>query len=146
MKGAYRIPTNKFPLVQRFLSQETEANTPITEIMVNSLITGPADGALLPVGKAAQAKGIAWDGGYGIAAVELSLDGGRTFDSALLGEDRGRFSFRPWTYEFKTTVAGPLTLVARARNAVGQTQTSELIANPAGYHHNLMPRVTVDVR
>ncbi len=146
MKGAYRIPTNKFPLVQRFLSQETEANTPITEMMVNSLITSPTDGALLSVGKSAQAKGIAWDGGYGIAGVEVSLDGGRTFDAALLGEDHGRFSFRPWTYEFKTTAAGPLTLVARARNAAGQTQTSELIANPAGYHHNLMPRVTVAVR
>jgi DMSO/TMAO reductase YedYZ molybdopterin-dependent catalytic subunit len=146
MKGAYRIPTNRFPLVQRFLSQETEANTPITEMMVNSLITSPTDGALLPVGKTAQAKGIAWDGGYGIAAVEVSLDGGRTFDSALLGEDRGRFSFRPWMYKFKTTATGPLTLVARARNAVGQTQTSALIANPAGYHNNLVPRVTVDVR
>ncbi|GAC1555051.1 MAG: molybdopterin-dependent oxidoreductase [Beijerinckiaceae bacterium] len=145
MKGAYRIPTGKFPLVQRFLSQETDANTPITEMVVNSLITSPTDGALLPIGKEAQAKGIAWDGGYGIAAVEVSLDGGRTFDAALLGEDHGRFSFRPWLYQFKTTAKGPLTLVARARNSVGQTQTSELVANPAGYHHNLMPRVTVDV-
>ena len=40
IKTAYRIPLKKFPLVARFISQETAANTPITE-----LITSPADGA-----------------------------------------------------------------------------------------------------
>jgi len=45
MTPAYRIPLGKFPLVARFTSQETAVNTPITEIVVNSLITNPADGA-----------------------------------------------------------------------------------------------------
>ncbi len=35
--------------------------------------------------------------------------------------------------------------MARASNKIGQTQTSELIANPAGYHHNVMHRVTLTV-
>ena len=45
MKTAYRIPVGKFPLVARFISQETAVTTPITEIVVNSLITSPTDGA-----------------------------------------------------------------------------------------------------
>ena len=45
MKTAYRIPVGKFPLVARFISQETAANTPITEMVVNSLVTSPNDGA-----------------------------------------------------------------------------------------------------
>ena len=41
MNPAYRIPLGKFPLVARFTSQETATNTPITEMVVNSLITSP---------------------------------------------------------------------------------------------------------
>jgi hypothetical protein len=33
--------------------------------------------------------------------------------------------------------------MAKATNRVGQTQTAELIHNPAGYHHNVMPRVMI---
>jgi hypothetical protein len=35
--------------------------------------------------------------------------------------------------------------MARAINAIGQTQTAALIANPAGYHHNVMHSVTLNV-
>jgi len=50
MNPAYRIPLGKFPLVARFTSQETAVNTPITEIVVNSLITNPVDGANVRMG------------------------------------------------------------------------------------------------
>jgi len=36
-------------------------------------------------------------------------------------------------------------VMARASNAIGQTQTTALIANPAGYHHNVMHSVTLNV-
>ena len=52
MKSAYRIPTGKFPLAARFISQETEVNTPITEMVVNSLITSHDDGATVVAGPA----------------------------------------------------------------------------------------------
>ena len=42
MHSAYRVPLGKFPVVARFTSQETAANTPITEMVVNSLITSPS--------------------------------------------------------------------------------------------------------
>ena len=35
--------------------------------------------------------------------------------------------------------------MARATNAIGQTQTAGLILNPAGYHHNVMHSVTLNV-
>ena len=76
MEKAYRIPKGKFPIVDRFISQETESNTPITEMVVNSLITNLHDGSALPAGKATVVRGIAWDGGYGIRQVDVSLDGG----------------------------------------------------------------------
>lgn len=145
MKSAYRIPTGKFPIVERFLSQETAANTPITEMVVNSVITSPAEGDSVRRGQAVTVKGIAWDGGYGIALVEVSADGGQTWSRATLGSDAGRYSFRPWTMPMTLDKAGPLGLMARATNAIGQSQTVALVQNPAGYHHNLMHSVGITV-
>lgn len=143
IKAAYRIPTGKFPVVQRFASQENEANTPITEMMVNSLITSLADGQKVSVGKALDVHGIAWDAGYGIQMVEVSFNRGRSWQRATLGEDAGRFSFRTWRYRITPSRKGALTITAKATNRIGQSQTSELIFNPAGYHHNLMQTVSV---
>ncbi len=137
MKSSYRIPSGKFPIVSRFTTQQTEANEPITEMVVNSLITAPVEGARLHAGQAVEVRGIAWDGGYGIARVEISLDRGRSWRPATLGKDLGRFSFRPWSYRF-TPQAGKVTVLAKATNAAGQTQVDKLIFNPPGYHNNVM--------
>lgn len=142
MKSAYRIPNGKFPLVARFISQETEANTPITEMVVNSLISSHEDGATVKAGNVTVA-GIAWDGGYGIRTVDVSTDGGATWAVAKLGEDLGRFAFRPWTFDL-VAKPGKNTVTARAINAIGQTQTVALILNPAGYHHNVIQTITLN--
>jgi hypothetical protein len=36
-------------------------------------------------------------------------------------------------------------VLARPTNRIGQTQTTELNHNPAGYHHNVIHRVTLNV-
>jgi sulfite dehydrogenase (cytochrome) subunit A len=143
MNPAYRIPKGKFPLVDRFLSQETDANTPITEMVVNSLITNISDGQHLKVGQAHELRGIAWDGGYGIAQVEISTDAGRSWRPATLGQDLGRFSFRPWSYRFTPAKAGTYGVMAKATNRLGASQTFELIFNPPGYHHNVVQLINV---
>ena len=142
MKGAYRVPVGKFPLVARFVSQETAVNTPITEMVVNSLITSHADGAAVKAGQKVTVSGIAWDGGYGVQAVEVSV-GGKTWSPATLGQDLGRFAFRPWSFDVMPE-AGKNAVMARATNAIGQTQTTALIQNPAGYHHNVIQQITLD--
>jgi DMSO/TMAO reductase YedYZ molybdopterin-dependent catalytic subunit len=141
MNPAYRLPIGRFPMVARFVSQETETNTPITEMMVNSLITSHADGAR--VGSGTAVGGIAWDGGYGIQTVDISTDGGKTWQAAALGEDLGRYAFR--TFSFPVAGQGNVTVMARASNAIGQTQTTSLIHNPAGYHHNVIHSVSLVV-
>ena len=145
MEKAYRIPKGKFPIVDRFISQETETNTPITEMVVNSLITNLHDGSVLPAGKAAVVRGIAWDGGFGMRAVDVSVDGGASWRPAELGPDLGRFAWRQWTYPIATPQAGNYTMMARATNAVGASQTFDLVFNPAGYHNNVVQRLRVQV-
>ena len=145
MNPAYRIPLGKFPLVARFTSQDTLFNTPITEMVVNSLITSHAQGASVKAGSTITVGGIAWDGGYGLQAIETSTDGGKTWFAATLGEDLGRFAFRTFSFPFSPKTKGKQTVMARATNKIGQTQTSELIHNPAGYHHNIIHTVTLNV-
>ena len=145
MTPAYRIPLGKFPLVARFTSQDTATNTPITEMVVNSLITSPANGANVKVDQPVTIGGIAWDAGYGINSVEVSSDGGKSWAAATLGEDLGRFAFRTFSYTFSPKARGKQTVMARASNKIGQSQTTELIHNPAGYHHNVVHELTLNV-
>lgn len=145
MKPAYRIPKGKFPVVDRFISQETDVNTPITEMVVNSLITNLDDGQKFRPGKTVEVKGIAWDGGYGIRLVEVSTDEGKTWRPAELGQDHGRFAWRQWSHQFKPAGKGKHFVMAKATNRIGNTQTFELILNPAGYHHNVVQKISIEV-
>lgn len=142
MNPAYRIPIGKFPVVARFTSQEYAPNTPITEMVVNSLITSHRDGATIKRGKVT-VSGQAWDAGYGIRAVEVSTDGGKTWSEATLGQDLGRYAFRPWSFVLNAK-HGKNTVMVNATNKIGQSQTAELIFNPAGYHNNVMQNITLN--
>jgi hypothetical protein len=86
--------------------------------------------------------GIAWDGGYGIQSVEVSVDGGTSWTNARLGQDLGKHAFRTWSYPFSPKGPGKHVVMARATNEIGQTQTTKLIQNPAGYHHNVVQSLT----
>jgi len=141
MNPAYRIPVGKFPIRDRFITQETAVNTPITEIVVNSLITSHREGAKVKAGKVA-VSGMAWDGGYGIRTVQVSTDGGKTWGSATLGQDLGRFAFRPWSFDI-TAKTGKNSVMVNATNVIGQSQTAALIFNPAGYHNNVIQNLTL---
>src|SRR5665213_334271 len=141
MNPAYRIPVGIFPIAARFTSQEYAPNTPITEMVVNSLITSHRDGAKIKVGKVS-VSGMAWDGGYGIRTVQVSSDGGKTWSTAALGEDLGRFALRPWSFEINAK-KGANTVMVNATNKLGQSQVSDLIFNGAGYHNNVMQNITL---
>jgi DMSO/TMAO reductase YedYZ molybdopterin-dependent catalytic subunit len=143
MNPAYRIPLGLFPVVARFTTQETATNTPITEIVINSLITSHRDGDKIKRGSTT-VSGMAWDGGYGVNKVEITADGGKTWASATLGQDLGRYAFRPWSFELKAK-HGANSVMVNATNKIGQTQASHLIFNGAGYHNNVMQSITLTV-
>ncbi|MBI1206322.1 MAG: molybdopterin-dependent oxidoreductase [Azospirillum sp.] len=142
MNPAYRIPVGKYPVIDRFFSQETATSTPITEMVVNSLVTNLSPGHKAKAGRPLDVKGQAWDGGYGISEVLVSTDGGKDWRPATLGEDLGRFSFRPWSFRF-VPQAGEHVIMAKATNRVGASQTFALNFNPAGYHNNVVQRIAI---
>ena len=145
MKSAYRVPLGLFPSTDRFISQESAVNTPITEMMVNSLITSHADGAKAKAGAALSIGGVAWDSGRGVARVEVSTDDGKSWREATLGPDLGRFSFRTFSFPLGKPRRGKLSVMARATNKTGQTQVATAIFNPPGYHHNVIQKITLDI-
>ena len=143
MSAAYRLPRGRFK-TPSFKSQVTEANEPITTMVVNSLMTSLKSGQRIARGKPLEVRGIAWDGGAGIAKVEVSTDG-TSWAPAKLGRDLGRFSFREFALSVPTRESGAMVVMARATSASGETQTNELIHNPAGYHHNVIQRIYVEI-
>ncbi len=144
MKAAYRLPVAGFP-GGGFPSQSNAETRPITDILVNSLITSPAPGARLPLGRPAQLRGKAWDGGAGIEAVEVSVDGGSGWQPARLGSDLGRYAWRSFEYPLDTSRAGPTKVRVRARSRDGSTQPDGLTFNASGYHDNRVQHLAVEV-
>jgi DMSO/TMAO reductase YedYZ molybdopterin-dependent catalytic subunit len=143
MSTAYRLPKGRFK-TPSFKSQVAAANEPITTMVVNSLITSLKTGQQLRRGQPLVVNGIAWDGGSGIAKVEVSTNGA-DWREAKLGKDLGRFSFREFAFSAPTKDVGSRVVMARATARSGETQVEQLIHNPAGYHHNVIQRIYVEV-
>jgi len=144
MKTAYRVPTGAFPGA-RFTSQETAETTPVTELLVNSLIVSPGSGARLSRGAHAELAGKAWDGGAGIEGVEVSVDGGQRWRDATLQRDLGRFAWREFRFVLDTSRAGRLNVAVRARSRNGAKQPDKLTPNPSGYHDNIVQAVSLEI-
>ena len=144
MKTAYRIPKDRFPGGQ-FVSQEIGTTMPITELVINSLITNLVDGQTLPANKPIEIQGVAWNEGSGIAKVEVSTDGGVNWQQTTLKQDYGRFSWRQWQQVFEPKHPGEYRIMARATSQDGASQPLEPIPNPSGYHHNAVQKITLQV-
>ena len=145
MNPDYRIPLGKFPVVERFFTQEDDESAPITEIAVNSLITNIEDGREFRCGETIGIKGVAWDGGYNIERVEVSTDGGAKWAAARLEPQAGRFAWRRWSYDFVPAEARAYTIMCRATNGVGATQVAKAVPNRGGYQNNEIQRLRVSV-
>ena len=140
MAAAYRIPDNGCACVEP--GSAPTKTVPIGRFTVRSFITSVRDGAQLHAGKPVEVRGIAFDGGYGIGEVAFSTDGGKNWQSAQLGKDLGRYSFRGWSAAF-TPHKGAHELRVRAVNRAGQSQPTTALWNPAGYLRNGVEAVRV---
>jgi hypothetical protein len=140
MKTAYRVPDNECACVAP--GTAPAATRPIGRFNVRSFITSVQDGAKLRAGREVVVRGIAFDGGRGIREVAWSGDGGGTWQSARLGDDLGRYSFREYKFAF-TPKKGEQELKVRAWNAAGDVQPLEPRWQPAGYMRNVVESVKV---
>jgi DMSO/TMAO reductase YedYZ molybdopterin-dependent catalytic subunit len=139
MQTADRVPAGLFPVQLPFASQSTESSVPVTEIVVNSIIADPLEGAVK--GRLGfSVSGVAWDRGAGIRRVEVSLDDGGSWQAALLGRPLGPYGFRRFSLDTGFLRPGAYRLVSRATSNGGERQAELVTVNPGGYHNNV-PRV-----
>ena len=141
MGKGYRIPDNDCGCVEP--GTAAKATRPIGKMVVRSFVTSLEQGAAIRVGQAFPIHGIAFDGGSGIHAVDLSVDDGQSWQSAKLGRDYGRYSFRPWQFELKLRSKGSHRLLVRATANDGQVQPLKPTWNPSGYRRNVIESLDV---
>ena len=141
MKPAYRIPDTPCGCVEP--GTVPARTVPITRMTVRSFVAAPAPGTRVGVGQPVTVKGIAFDSGYGISEVQLSIDGGITWRRAQLGPDLGRYSFREWSAAWTPPGPGQHRLMVRAFNGIGESQGPQPLWNPAGYLRNVIEHVDV---
>ena len=115
----------------------------LQSLEVKSLIVSPVDGGKLPAGSA-PVWGWAWAGEGELTGVDVSSDGGQTWQPAMLTGRSDRYSWRKWecTWDAKT---GSHTLMARASDSLGRVQPTTRAFNRLGYRWNVIHAVKVDV-
>jgi len=97
MNPGYRFPNQPVKPGDAVKPEDTHA---LDGLNVKSVISGPLDGANLRAGKVA-VHGAAWAGEADIVKVEISADGGASWNPASLGREQARFAWRLWSYEWK---------------------------------------------
>jgi hypothetical protein len=73
--------------------------------------------------------GIGWVGGWAMKQMQRQIAEREAGPGRVVLDD---------AYYLAAWIAGKLSFMARATNRIGQTQTAELISNPAGYNNNVM--------
>ncbi len=135
----------------RLRQEEDEEGEPLTRMLPRALMVPPG----IPDFPSRQRfvepgpcllEGRAWSGWAPIAAVQVSADGGTTWDDAELGEPAAPWAWTPWRYLWEPASPGDVELCCRARDAAGNAQPLEQRWNLGGYANNAVQRVAVTVR
>jgi sulfite oxidase len=140
MNPGYRFPNRPVKPGDTLKPEDTHV---LTGLSVKSVISGPLDGASLKPGKLT-IHGTAWAGEAEVVKVEISTDGGATWNAAALGHEQARYAWRLWSYECKPKT-GDCTILSRATDSQGRTQPNEAVWNPSGYLYNAVDQVKIHV-
>jgi DMSO/TMAO reductase YedYZ molybdopterin-dependent catalytic subunit len=99
---------------------------PISKLQVKAEIARPQPNELIAADQDYEIFGAAWVGESQIARVEVSTNGGGTWADATLIGTAVRNAWMLWKYTWRTPAApGPVTLLARATDAQGNSQPVE---------------------
>jgi sulfite oxidase len=140
---AYRL----FPPEVRPETAEWARGEMLGPITVNAVICQPVAGAQVAAGPL-ELRGYALAAeGATVAAVEVSCDGGASWQQARLLEEQAPWAWRLWEASL-TLGPGEHELLARARDTLGNTMPAELaqVWNFKGYMNNAWHGVRVAAR
>lgn len=151
--GAYMDPGYRLPAEQLHRDSvnnyaHKRSTLPLTSLHLKSIIAQPDENAVLKLsdGPHIPVRGAAWGGETPVAAVEISTDGGSTWQKAILGPEHARYAWRLWQYEWAPPAPGSYQLVSRASDIHGHRQPIKPAWNSGGYLWNGMDRIGVQVQ
>jgi Mo-co oxidoreductase dimerisation domain len=113
---------------------------------VKASIARPTAGEVLVAKEESRVHGAAWTGDSEVSKVEVSTDGGGTWQEAKLPGKPIPFAWRLWEYPWKPAKAGKYTLMARATDKRGRVQPMERDPDRRNYAINFVLPVEVQVR
>jgi DMSO/TMAO reductase YedYZ molybdopterin-dependent catalytic subunit len=120
--------------------------TPVAAIRPKAVITSPALDDVLKAGGEHTITGMAWAGERPVGKVELSADGGKTWQPADLGP-KAAFIWTGWRFRWTAPrTPGPVKLVARCTDDQGNTQPETRNPDYRSYIINHLVPVEVLVR
>jgi DMSO/TMAO reductase YedYZ molybdopterin-dependent catalytic subunit len=135
----------------RIRQDADEEGTPLSRMTVRALMVPPGipDFAtrrrfVSPGGQTIEGR--AWSGQGTIEAVEVSSDGGATWQDAELAPEAGPHAWRGWSFSWRPEGPGDYELCCRARDSAGNQQPVDAPWNLGGYANNSVQRVPVTVR
>ena len=131
--NAYLIPDT--PGADMKPGQAGVKMVPINKMVPRSFVTNLKAGDAVKAGAKTLVRGIAFGGDSGVKSVEVSIDGGKSWQPTTLSRDEGKYSFRLWQTEV-TPAAGELALSVRCTNDSGLAQPAANNWNPSGFMHN----------
>ena len=122
-----------------------EAMAPVKSLHVKSVIAFPENEAQVEPGKQMVIRGAAWSGDAGpVAAVDVSIDRGRTWKPARLTGSSTSYGWRLWEYPWTPLDDSYQIVLSRARDVKGDVQPFVPEWNPAGYLWNGIGRVNLN--
>jgi len=95
------------------------------QIQTASIIYYPQSGAT--VKGSTPIAGVSFAGDRGISKVEVSVDGGNTWDEAVLKTPKSSYSWVLWAYRWSPTTSGAVNILARAYDGKGQIQDPTVV-------------------
>jgi len=107
----------------------------VTGIKLKSIITQPVPGETLPAGTVV-VLGAAYAGETEVAGVEVTLDGGASWNPAEFIGPHEPFAWRQWQYLWRADAKGGCLIMSRATDAQGRRQPMQAAWNSLGYGNN----------
>jgi sulfane dehydrogenase subunit SoxC len=134
----------------RIRAHDGDEGTPVTRIMPRALMAPPGIPDFMSRARFLEAgpcevTGRAWSGWGAIEAVDVSTDGGATWEPASLGPEPSPGAWRAWSFAWDAA-PGEHELCCRARDAAGNAQPVDADWNVGGYANTSVQRVPVTVR
>jgi sulfane dehydrogenase subunit SoxC len=134
----------------RYSQSREEPGVPVTLMRVRSLMIPPGipdfftRTRLVRRGHV-ELRGRAWSGRSPIVQVELSADGGASWNDAELESQSQTHAWQGWRFEWDATQPGRYELCCRATDAAGNRQPTDAFWTARGMGNNGVHRVAVIV-